>query len=167
MKKAAVLTAAAAFAITIGFAGKATAFNFGSGPGCSPIEGVDATMLTDGDTFTGRIGTTGVSGVNKNGNPADNSDADAFTDSLEECINDALIGHCTTILGDDTGVISVLPLGTQGKNNNKQQFTVTFLDTSGCAITQCSNQLDDDADTFIDFPADPECLDYDDDDESM
>ncbi len=109
--------------------------NFGAGPGCSAIGGVVATDLVNGDSFTGRIGTTGVSGLNKNGKPADNSDTDAFTDSLEECINDALIGFCTEILVDDTGVISVALGPTSGRNGNKQDFTVTFVDVSGCLDT--------------------------------
>jgi hypothetical protein len=144
----------------------ASALDFGLGNGCSAIGGVEATDLTAGDTFMGRIGTTGVSGFNKNGKPADNSDTDAFTDSLEECINDSLIGYCTTIGGDDSAVISVTPGDISGKRNNKQVFTVTFVDVSGCGISQCSDQEDNDTDTFTDYPDDPECLDYDDDDES-
>lgn len=144
----------------------ASAFDFGIGEGCSAIGGVDATALTNGDTFVGRIGSTGVSGFNKNGRPADNSDNDTFTDSLEECINDALVGYCTTVNGDDTAVISVTPGATLGRNNNKQLFTVTFLDVSGCGISQCSDQEDNDGDTLVDYPDDPECGDYDDDDES-
>jgi len=149
-----------------GWSGMASAFDFGMGNGCSAIGGVEATDLTAGDIFIGRIGTTGVSGFNKNGKAADNSDADTFTDSLEECINDALIGYCTTISGDDSAVISVAPGNTSGNRGNKQSFTVTFLDVSGCGISQCSDQEDNDADSFIDHPEDPECLDYDDDDES-
>jgi len=169
MKGKIFLTNTAVFFVTIGIflvTGTASAFNFGVGSGCSPIEGVLATSLTNGDTFTGRIGTTGVSGFNKNGKPADNSDADLFTDSLEECINDALIGHCTTLLGDDNAVISVVAGATSGRNNNKQEFTVTFDDVSGCAVTQCSDQVDNDVDSFTDFPADPQCTDYSDDNES-
>ena len=149
-----------------GWSSMASAVDFGVGNGCSAIGGVEATDLTAGDTFMGRIGSTGVSGFNKNGKAADNSDADTFTDSLEECINDALIGYCTTILGDDTNAISVTPLATSGKRNNKQLFEVTFVDVSGCGISQCSDQEDNDTDTFTDYPDDPECLDYDDDDES-
>ena len=168
MRKLGALTAAAALALApmLTFVSTASAFDFGSGPGCSPIEGVDATALGIGDTFEGRIGTTAVSGFNKNGKPADNSDTDAFTDSVEECINDALVGFCTTILGNDDAFITVTPGGTQGRNNQQQLFTVVFDDVSNCAVTQCSDRVDNDADTFIDFPADPECTDYDDDDES-
>ncbi len=150
----------------LGWSGMVSAFDFGLGPGCSPIEGVDATALTNGDMFIGRIGATGVSGFNKNGKAADNSDIDAFTDSVEECINDALFGYCTTLLRDDTAFISVTPGATSGKKNNKQLFTVVFVDVSGCDISECSDQADNDADTLTDFPDDPECLDYDDDDES-
>jgi len=148
--------------------GSAMALDFGTGPGCSPIEGVLATTIANGDTFTGRIGTTGVSGFNKNGKPADNSDADAFTDSVEECINDALIGFCTTILGNDNACISVAPGGTSGKNGNKQEFTVTFDVAACCMVTQCSDQVDNEGapDGLIDFPDDPQCTDYDDNDES-
>ena len=140
--------------------------NFGAGPGCSAIGGVVATDLVNGDSFTGRIGTTGVSGLNKNGKPADNSDTDAFTDSLEECINDALIGFCTEVSVADAGVIDVTPGATTGQNNNQQFFTVVFLDTTGCAVTECSDQVDNDGDLLIDFPADLQCADYSDTDES-
>ena len=56
-----------------------------------------------------------MSGFNKNGKPAEDSDTDAFTDSLEGCINDALVGFCTEIIVDDTGVISVTPGSKEGK----------------------------------------------------
>ena len=168
MRRLATFTAVAALALApmLTLVSTASAFDFGDGPGCSALGGVDATALTNGDTFMGRIGTTGVSGFNKNGKPADNSDADAFTNSLEECINDSLVGFCTTILGDDSAFITVTPGATQGRNNQQQWFTVVFEDVSNCAVTQCSDGADNDADTFIDFPADPECLDYDDNDES-
>jgi hypothetical protein len=85
---------------------------------------------------------------------------------LEECINDALVGYCTTINGDDSATISVTPGETTGRNGEKQLFQVTFLDVSGCGISQCSDREDNDADTFADYPNDPDCLDYDDDSES-
>ena len=151
--------------LALGWSGIASAYDFGMGKGCSAIGGLNAEDLTDGDTFIGRIGTTGVSGFNKNGKPADNSDADAFTDSVEECINDSLIGYCTTLQGDDSNVISVTPGETSGKKGNKQLFTVVFLDTSGCSVSECSDQEDNDDDGLTDYPNDPECLDYDDDDE--
>ena len=150
----------------LGWSITATAFDFGVGEGCSAIGGVDATALGNGDTFVGTIGATAVSGFNPAGKPAGNSDADPFTDSLEECINDSLIGYCTTLAGDDSAVISVEPGQTLGRNGNRQLFTVTFLDVSGCGVSQCSDQEDNDGDTFVDYPADPECADYDDDDES-
>ena len=167
MRKLATLTAVAALA-AFGYAGAAQAVDLGAGPGCSPIENVLATTLNNADFFDGRIGTTGVSGFNKNGNPADNSDIDDFTDSLEECINDALIGFCTTILGDDSAAITVVAGATEGKNNNKQVFTVTFDDASVCAVTQCSDKVDNEGapDGLIDFPDDPECTDYNDNNES-
>ncbi len=31
----------------------------------------------------------------------DNSDGDSLTDSMEACINDALMGYCTTLFGVD------------------------------------------------------------------
>ncbi|HEX9666270.1 MAG TPA: hypothetical protein VGA95_06885 [Thermodesulfobacteriota bacterium] len=208
-------------------------------PGCSQIEGVDATTLvggtctvagtctiglcddgvtvcvtsddcsdlcsndnsncdedTDcGSSFCGIIGTPGVTGFNKNGKEVDNMDTDDFTDSLEMCINDALIGYCTTKLGDDNGVIELFNTQLQGPNDNKSGFCISFNDTSGCAITECSDHVDnepaacvagmcvngggtdgagactvdgdcDPGDGFVDFPNDPQCSDYDDDDES-
>ncbi len=154
-----------------GFAGSASAFNFGTGTGCSPIEGVEAVNLTDGDTFTGRIGRTGVDGFNKNGKDADDADADGFTDSIEECINDALVGYCTLVFSADSN-ITVVPGTISGARGNKREFTVTFDDTSGCDISQCSDHVDNDTDGQADFggaiglPADTDCDDYDDDDES-
>jgi hypothetical protein len=150
----------------LGWSGMASALDFGVGNGCSAIGGINATDLTPGDMFTGRIGSTGVSGFNRNLKPADNSDTDSFTDSLEECINDSLIGYCTTVLGDDSAVISVTPGDTSGKKGNKQLFTVEFLDVTECGISQCSDHEDNDLDGLTDYPNDPECLDYDDDDES-
>ena len=172
MRTLASLLAVAAIA-AFGLAGPASAqTDFGTGPGCSPIEGVLATTLGNGDSFTGRIGTTAVSGFNKNGKAADNSDNDAFTDSVEECINDALIGYCTTVFGDEDSVISVVPGTLSGRNDNKQEFTVTFDDTSVCAVTQCSDHVDNDTDNEIDFggfdgfPADTNCTDYNDNTEA-
>jgi hypothetical protein len=160
-------TLVAILSSTFGGSGRAMALDFGIGNGCSAIGGVEATDLTSGDIFVGRIGYPGVSGINKNGKPADNADSDVFTNSVEECINDALVGFCTTINGDDSAVISVTPGATSGKKGNKQLFTVEFLDVSNCSISQCSDQIDNDTDTFTDYPKDPECLDYDDDDESL
>jgi hypothetical protein len=164
MKKLAIFTAVAALVMAFGFASPASAFDFGSGPGCSAIEGVLATNLASGDTFTGRIGTTAVSGYNKNGKPADNSDDDAFTDSIEECINDALVGYVTEVFVFDTAAITVVQGPTSGRNDNKQDFTVTF-NTSGF-LSACSDHVDNDNDTFTDYPADSECTDYSDTDES-
>lgn len=155
-------TTLASSALVLGFIVPAHAYDFGSGPGCSAIAGVDATRLTAGDTFTGRIGRTGVTGLNPRGKPVDNWDGDAFTNSLEECINDALLGYCTTLYRDDTGVIEVVPGPVEGRRGEQQWFTVTFLDPSACGISQCSNHQDDDGDGFADYPADPYCRDYDD-----
>ncbi len=174
MKKT-ILTLTVIFA-GFGFSHTVFAFDFGSGTGCSAIGGIDATALTSGDTFTGRIGATGVSGFNKKNKPVDDTDGDGFTNSLEECINDALVGYCTTITGDDSAAITVIPGATSGRKNNKQEFTVIFEDVSGCGVSQCSDHVDNEAsldlgdegtsDGLSDFPADPECDDYDDDDES-
>jgi len=146
--------------------GAASAFNFGVGFGCSPIGDVLATALTNGDTFTGRIGTTGVSGFNPKGKAVGDPDGDGFTDSLEECINDSLIGFCTTLGGNDSTVITVQEGAKSGKKLNKQEFTVTFVDTSGCNVTECSDGVDNDGNGLADFPADTQCTDYDDGDES-
>lgn len=145
--------------------GTSSAFDFGPGPGCSAIEEIDATALTDGDIFMGRIGLAGVTGFNKNGKPADDTDGDGLTDSIEECINDALIGHCGDVDEDDTGDITVLLIGCE-KPHSKCWFTATFSDTSGCAITQCSDHDDNDGDLETDYPDDPECDSYSDDNES-
>ena len=66
-------TFAAAALLCLASGGASAQVNLGTGPGCSAIGGVDATTLQAGDYFTGRIGTTGVSGVNKNGGSADDS----------------------------------------------------------------------------------------------
>jgi hypothetical protein len=146
--------------------GTSLAVDWGTGPGCSAIGDVDVTALTSGDTFTGRIGTTGVSGFNKQGAAADDTDADGLTDSMESCINDALYGHCGDIDTDDSVAITVTPLDTKGNNNNKQWFTVTFFDVSGCAVTACSDHADNDGDLLIDYPEDPDCADYSDNTEA-
>ena len=170
MKGKIFLANTAVLFVTIGIflvTGTASAQMFlGSGPGCSAIGGVNVTDLADGDSFTGRIGTTGVSGVNPAGKPVGDPDEDGFTDSLEECINDSLIGFCTTLNRDDSDFISVAPGATSGRKLNKQEFTVTFDDVSRCGITECSDQVNNDGDTLADFPADLECTDYDDNDES-
>ena len=254
-----------------------TGTDFGLGPGCSAIEGVDATTLVGsggtcdktnglcddttactsdaacagigsglcngvctndvnvtctadaecaaGDMFTGEIGKTAVNRLNKNLKPADNSDTDQCSDSLEECINSSLFGFCTEVLVDDCDDVDTAggpssPLVTYdpgvvtGPQNNRRQFKVTFEDVSGCAITECSDRVENefcdksaglcddtttactvdspDCDTIgtglcngvcsddasactagsgcfdgaIDFPDDPECTDFSDDDES-
>ena len=144
-------------------AGTSLAADLGSGPGCSAIENLDATAISNGDTFTGRIGKTAVSGMNKNGKLADDTDGDGLTDSLEECINDALYGHCGDIDSNDSGKIAVTPGSVEG---SKQWFTVTFVDNSICGITDCSDHADNDLDLLIDYPNDPQCVNYSDDDES-
>jgi hypothetical protein len=146
--------------------GIALAADWGTGTGCSAIGDVDVTALANGDTFTGRIGTTAVSGFNKQGVPADDTDGDGLTDSMENCINDALYGHCGDIDTDDSTAITVTPLNTVGKNNNKQWFTVTLVDVSGCAVTGCSDHLDNDGDGLIDYPDDPDCDNYSDNTEA-
>lgn len=140
--------------------------SLGVGPGCSAIQGVDATTLVNGDTFIGRIGATAVSGFNKNGFPADDTDGDGLTDSIESCINDALYGHCGDIDSDDSAAIMVTPLDTEGKNNNKQWFMVEFVDVSVCGVTECSDHLDNDEDYLVDFPDDLDCENYSDDSEA-
>ena len=173
--------------------------NLGSGPGCSAIEGLDVTTdLVNGNCFTGRIGTTGVSGLNPNGSPAQDSDGDGCTDSLEECINSALVGFCSDVDVDDCNLapgdggedITYTEGDKSGMKNNLQQFTATFQDISNCAITQCSDQVDNEpaacvggfcanggaacsadgdcppGDGLIDYPDDPECDSFSDNTES-
>ena len=98
--------------------------NFGSGPGCSAIEGVDATSINDGDFFEVRIGTTGVTRFNKNGKPADDADSDTFTDSLEMCISDALHGYCTLVFTANTN-IAISGISQVGRNGQQSLFTIT------------------------------------------
>lgn len=173
--------------------------NLGSGPGCSAIEGLDVTLdLVNGNCFTGRIGTTGVSGVNPNGSPAQDSDGDGCTDSLEICINSSLVGFCSDVDVDDCDLapadsgenITYTPGTKSGMKMNQQEFTATFLDISNCAITQCSDQVDNEpaacvsllcanggaaclvdgdcppGDGLIDYPDDPQCGSFSDNDES-
>jgi len=171
MKGKIFLANTAVLFVTIGIflvTGTASAqMDLGSGPGCSAIGGINVTTLSVNDFFTGRIGTTGVSGVNPKGKPVGDPDGDGFTDSLEECINDSLVGFCTTLVGDDSAVIDVQGGITSGKKDNKQEFTVIFLNVDDCDVTQCSDQIDNDgAGDGIDFPNDPQCTDYDDDNES-
>lgn len=171
--------------------------NYGVGPGCSAIEGVDATTIQLGDSFTGRIGHGSVTGYNPQGKPTDDTDLDGLTDSLEECINDALVGYISDIDQDDSACIVVAPGSDDGHNNQRKYFTVTFSGTctagdvaligTSCTanatcdsiaggdgvctfacsagISQCSDQVDNDADLLIDYGEDPGCVDYKDDDE--
>ena len=125
----AALVAAGGLLLTPGIASAQTAF--GTGPGCSAIGDVVAMTLVNGDTFTGRISKNAITGLNPKGFAVDNSDADIFTDSLEECIEDSLIGSCLDINVDDSGVIGVVDGADVGKNQTF--FTVTFLDVSGCS----------------------------------
>ncbi len=139
--------------------------NFGVGPGCSPIEGVDATTLVNGDFFTGKISCNGVTGLNPNATAANTTDdGDPYLDSLEACINDALVGFCSTINGNESGaytISTIIPIG-----KNQCFFTLTFSDVSTCGASQCSDNVDNDGDLLVDFPADPQCADYNDNDES-
>lgn len=142
----------------------ASAGLIGLGPGCSAIEGLDEATLVDGDSFIGKISCNGVLGTNPNGRPVDTTDdGDQYTDSLEACINDALVGYCSTIGGDESDIYTVALVVQVG---NQCVFTLTFDDTLGCATSECSDHVDNDLDGFVDFPADPECSDYDDPNES-
>ena len=99
----------------------------GTGTGCSAIEHFDATHLVDGDMFIGRINLQSVTGEHHKGKKKDgtdreldNSDADAYMDSLEECINDALHGYCTTLGGDDDIlIVEVVDCAANGLGKNK------------------------------------------------
>ena len=102
---------------------------------------------------------------------------------MEGCINDALVGYCGTIGGDDDLVYSYVPVtkeaceaaGITRVHKNQQCFKVTFEDQSwrgACALSECSDHVDNDGDCKADFggasglPPDDACTDYDDDDES-
>ena len=161
--------------------------HYGAGPGCSAIEGILATDLTNVDMFIGRInlGQLRTSGGNHKGKGNfGNSDSDALSDSLEECINDALIGYCGTIGGDDNTAYSfeLWDCGSAGltQRGNQACFKITFEeeawsgrhDGGKCAISECSDHVDNDGSCRADFggaiglPPDDGCADYDDDDES-
>jgi len=151
----------------------ASAQDLGSGPGCSAIEGLNIASLSDNDFFVGIINRVAVLGSNHKGKGSpDNSDTDAFSDSLEMCINDALVGFCSTIFGDDPGCYT---LSDQTQvSRNRYSFKITFLDVAACCATSaCSDHVDNDLDGFRDFGGaegflmDPECTDYDDNDESV
>ena len=149
--------------------------DLGSGPGCSAIRGVDATTIMAGNCFTGKIGTTGVSGVNPNGRPATDTDGDGCTDSLEKCINSSLVGFCSDVDVDDCDSdpgdggedIIYIPGATEGNKNSQQNFEVIFQ-SGPCAISECSDHMDNEAtpDGLIDYPNDPQCDSFSDDDES-
>ena len=149
--------------------------DLGSGPGCSAIGGVDATTIMAGNCFTGKIGTTGVSGVNPNGRPATDTDGDGCTDSLEKCINSSLVGFCSDVDVDDCDSdpgdggedIIYIPGATEGNKNSQQNFEVIFQ-SGPCAISECSDHMDNEAtpDGLIDYPNDPQCDSFSDDDES-
>src|SRR3990172_2145718 len=149
--------------------------DLGSGPGCSAIRGVDATTIMAGNCFTGEIGTTGVSGVNPNGRPATDTDGDGCTDSLEKCINSSLVGFCSDVdvddcdsdPGDGDENIIYIPGATEGQKNSQQNFEVIFQ-SGPCAISECSDHMDNEAtpDGLIDYPNDPQCDSFSDDDES-
>lgn len=147
--------------------------DLGSGPGCSAIGGVDAETIMAGSCFEGKIGTTGVSGVNPNGKPAKDSDGDGCTDSLEKCINSSLVGYCTDVdvndcdsdPGDDGEDILYTPGDKEGKKQSQQYFQVVFQ-SGPCAISECSDKMDNDGDGKVDYGKDPQCASFSDDDES-
>ena len=143
-----------------------TGIDLGEGVGCSAIAGIVASEIESGSYFDGRIGLSGVSGRNKKGKPADDADGDGLTDSIEECINDSLIGHCGDVDEDNTGDIIVLDLDDCEKSHSKCWFTATFVNTGVCGNSQCSDYIDNDQDgDGIDYPDDPDCDNYSDDSE--
>jgi len=158
------------------FAGAAVAqVDYDTGPGCSAIGGIEATSIGLGDTFSGVIGTPAVTGFNKNGKPTDDSDADGLTDSLEECINDALIGYISDIDQDDSTCIVVAPGDSIGHNGQRKNFTVTFsgtctagdptLDGDSCtANTDCDGTVGGGVCTFACNPGISQCSDHVDND---
>ncbi len=139
--------------------------DLGSGVGCSGIEDLDASTINNADFFTGRIGLAGVTGLNKKGKLADDEDEDGLTDSIEECINDSLMGHCGDVDEVNTGDITIVPLGCE-KPHSKCWFGAIFANASICGVTECSDHIDNDGDSDgIDYPDDPDCDSYSDDSE--
>ena len=173
MKKVITLIAIGCLGV-FGFTSTAFAgfMNFGVGPGCSPIEHVDATSLVNGDFFSGRISRNAITKQNPRGKAIADPDGDGLTNSLEECINDALIGFCSTLGGNESANISFTDDGAAPKGN-QQLFTVTFDNVSTCNISECSDHVDNsDADGRIDFGGhkpnlpDLQCTDYNDNNEA-
>ena len=142
--------------------------------------------------FVGRINRQSVTGVHHKGNNThgprqlDNDDNDAYVNSMEECINDALHGYCTTLGGDDD-ILTVVEVDCADFNLSQRGkqgcFKVTFnfpLDQDGdldtfpntCATSECSDHIDNDCDGTADQGGahgqsrDIDCSDYDDPDES-
>ncbi len=148
--------------------------DLGYGPGCSAIGGLDAETIVACSCFTGKIGTTAVSGVNKKGKAPADADEDGCTDSLEKCINSSLVGYCTDVdvddcdqaPGDDGEDIIYTP-GQKVKKEKQQAFEVIFQ-TGPCVISERSDHIDNEGapDGLIDYPNDPQCASFSDDDES-
>jgi hypothetical protein len=135
--------------------------------GCSGIGGVTATDLNDDDCFAGRLSRIAVDNDDNHKGKGDSEDLDddGISDSMEECINDALIGHCGDVYQDDAGDIDVDNISNFSKNRTR--FDVDFDNTSTlCFVTECSDGIDNDSTEGTDYPNDPDCTSYSDDNET-
>ncbi len=94
-------------------------------------------------------------------------DADLIHNSFEECINDSLIGYCLDIDRDDSGCVIAIPL--DDPKPNRITYLGAFLDDTCCAVSECSDQVDNEGapDGLVDYPDDPDCASYSDNDESI
>jgi len=149
--------------------------------GCSAIGGVLATSITDGQSFEGIFNRTILIDSNHMGQGnATDSDGDAYTDSLELCINNSLNGYCSTIFTNEAGCYTISDIvSINGNiysatiNKNIYSAKITFnTDNCSCGTSECSDQVDDlTTDGQIDFggfgSAQPDggCTDFDDNDE--
>ena len=118
--------------------------------GCSEIEGLDATTIDGNLNFEGQISGQSVGCAHHRGKASggpDNGDSDAFSDSLESCINDALFGHVTTLLGDNDGCFTLVADCTARRGNIKQ-FAVNFAGSCSAGLDGTNAcQQDSDCDT--------------------
>jgi hypothetical protein len=152
--------------------------------GCSAIEEVLATSITDGQSFEGIFNRTILIDSNHMGQGnATDSDGDAYTDSLELCINDSLNGYCSTIFTNEAGCYTISDIVSINRNKNiysattnRHMYSATITFNTGscsCGTSECSDQVDNlTTDGQIDFggfgSAQPDggCTDFDDDDEN-
>ena len=90
--------------------------------------GVLATSITDGQSFEGRFNRTILIDSNHMGQGnATDSDGDAYTDSLELCINNSLNGYCSTIFTNEAGCYTISDIVSINGNIYSATKTRTFI----------------------------------------